>query len=86
MYRTNTNCNDCNHYYKIVWNCKKNSLEKDWLYLCYNCIRLNKYLYGRCFKSQVQNIKSYIRCSLKPTKLELPFHELPPTPKDSKVY
>ena len=86
MYRMNSNCNECNHYYKIVWNCKRNTFEKNWLYLCYNCIRLNKYLYGRYFKSQFQNIKSYIICSLKPTKLELPFYELSPTPKDSKIY
>ena len=56
MYRTNSNCDDCNHYYKIVWNCKKNILEKDWLYLCYNCIRLNRKLYKRYFKSQLENI------------------------------
>ena len=36
--------------------------------------------------SKVQNFKSYILCSLKPTKLELSFYELYPTPKNSKAY
>ena len=71
MYRTNSNCDDCNNYYKIVWNCKKNILEKDWLYLCYNCIRLNRKLYKRFFKPQLENIKSLRWCRLKLSKVEL---------------
>lgn len=76
MYRMNSNCNDCNHYYKIVWNCKKNSLEKDWLYLCYNCIRLNRKLYKRYFKSQLENIKGFRLSRLKLSKVELPLHQI----------
>ena len=56
MFRRNSNCDECNFPYKIVWNCKRNIFEKDWLYLCYNCVRLNKYLYRRYFKSHFQNI------------------------------
>ena len=56
---------------KIVWNCKKNILEKDWLYLCYNCIRLNRNLYKRYFKSQLENIKGFRWCRLKLSKVEL---------------
>ena len=74
MFKKYTHCEECNLPYKIVWNCKRNIFEKHWLYLCYNCISLNKYLYGRYFKSQLQNINSFIRCSLKPTKLKLPLY------------
>ena len=59
MFKFNSFCKECFDPYKIVWNCKKNIFEKDWLYLCYNCIRLNKYLYGKYFKLQFQNIKSF---------------------------
>ena len=51
---------------------KKNIFEKDWLYLCYNCIRFNRYLYGKYFKSQFQNIKSFRRCKLNLSKVVLP--------------
>ena len=86
MYKRNSYCEECDNPYKIVWNCKRNIFEKNWLYLCYNCILYFKYVNGRKFKSQFQNVKSYIKCSLKLSKLELPFYELSPTPKDSKVY
>ena len=86
MLKFNSFCKECFDPYKIVWNCKKHIDDKEWVYLCYNCIRYFKYINNRKFKSQFQNIKSYIRCSLKPTKLELPFYELSPTPKDSKIY
>ena len=47
----------------------------DWIYLCGNCIRYYKYLNGRKFKSQFENIKSFIKCRQNPTKLELPLYE-----------
>ena len=52
----------------------------------YNCIRYFKYVNGKKFKSQFQNVKSLIRCSLKPIKLELPFYKLSSAPKDAKLY
>ena len=72
LFKRNSHCEECNYPYKIVWNCKKNIFEKDWLYLCFNCIRLNKYLYGKYFKSQFQNIKSFRRCKLNLSKVVLP--------------
>ena len=86
MFKLNSFCKECFNPYKIVWNCKKHINDKEWVYLCYNCIRYFKYLNGRKFKSQFQNVKSIIKCSLKPNKLELPFYELSPAPKDSKIY
>ena len=76
LFKRNSYCDGCNHPYKIVWNCKRNIFEKNWLYLCYNCIRLNKYLYGRYFKSQFQNIKSFRWCKLKLSKVELSLYEV----------
>ena len=76
MYKMNSNCNDCNYYYKVVWNCKKNILEKDWLYLCYNCIRLNRKLYKRYFKSQLENIKGFSWCRVKLSKVELSLYKI----------
>ena len=78
LFKRNSHCDECNYPYKIVWNCKKNIFEKDWLYLCYNCIRLNKYLFGKYFKSQFQNIKSLTRCSPKPSKSKLSLYEISP--------
>ena len=48
----------------------------DWIYLCGNCIRYYKYLNGRKFKSQFENIKSFIKCRQNQTKLELPLYEI----------
>ncbi len=76
MFKLNDFCSECFDPHRIVWNCKKHVDDKDWIYLCYNCIRLNKYIYGRYFKSQFQNISSLIRYSLKPSKLKLPLYEL----------
>ena len=76
LFKRNSHCDECNHPYKIVWNCKRNTFEKNWLYLCYNCIRLNKYLYGRYFKSQFQNIKSFRWCKLKLSRIVLPLYEV----------
>ena len=86
MFKFNSFCKECFDPYKIVWNCKKHINDKEWVYLCYNCIRCYKYVNGKKFKSQFQNVKSVIKCSLKPIKLELLFYELSRVPKDSKVY
>ena len=76
MFLRNSNCDECGLPYKTVWNCRRSVFEKDWFYLCYNCIRLNKQLYGRYFKSQFQNIKSFRWCKLKLSTLELPIYEV----------
>ena len=52
MFKLNSFCKECFDPYKIVWNCKKHIEDKEWVYLCYNCIRYFKYVNGRKFKSQ----------------------------------
>ena len=86
VFKLNSFCKVCFDPYKIVWNCKKHIEDKEWVYLCYNCNRYYRYVNGKKFKSQFQNVNSVIKCSLKPIKLELPFYELSRVPKDSKVY
>ena len=76
MFKLNSFCKECFDPYKIVWLCKKHIEDKEWIYLCYNCIRLNKYLYGRYFKSQFQNIKSFRWCKLNLSKVELPLYQV----------
>ena len=39
MFKLNSFCKECFEPYKIVWNCKKHIDDKEWVYLCYNCIR-----------------------------------------------
>ena len=68
MFKLNSFCNECFDPYKIVWNCKKHFEDMNWI--CYY-----KYLNGREFKSQFQNIKSFIRYRLNPTKFELSLYE-----------
>ena len=74
MFKLNSFCKECCDPYKIVWNCKKTLEDKEWIYLCGNCIRYYKHLNGRKFKSQFQNIKRMIRCKLNPSELELPLY------------
>ena len=50
-------------------------LDKNRIYLCCNCIRYYKHLNGKDFRSQFQNIKSFIKCNLQLKKIELPFYE-----------
>ena len=76
MLKLNSFCSECFDPHKVLWNCKKHIDEKNWKYLCYNCILINKHLYGRYFKSQFQNIKSFRWCKLKLSRLELPFYEV----------
>ncbi len=85
MFKLNSFCKECFDPYKVVWNCKKHIEDKEWVYLCYNCVRYYKYLNGKKFKSQFQNIKSIIRCRLKLSKLELPLYDLSSSSKVSKM-
>ena len=76
MFKLNSFCKECFDPQKIVWNCKKHISDKDWIHLCGNCIRYYKYLNGRNFKSQFQNIKRMIKCRFNPSKLNLPLFEV----------
>ena len=76
MYKLNSFCKGCFDPQKIVWSCKKHISDKEWTYLCGNCIGYFKYINGRNFKSQFQNIKSFIKCRFKSSKMELPLYEV----------
>ena len=76
MFKLNSFCEECFDPYKVVWNCKKHINDKDWIYLCGNCVRYFKYLNKRNFKSQFQSIKSLRWCTLKLSKLELSIYEV----------
>jgi len=65
-------CNKCEYPFKTLWRCKYGH-HKEWVSICYNCIRDIRSLRVR-FISQIENIKSFRWCSLKPSKLELPLH------------
>ncbi len=71
MFKFNSFCKECLDPYKIVWRCKTHIDEKEWVYLCGNCVRYFQYLNKKKFKSQLQNIKSIINCRTHSTKLEL---------------
>jgi hypothetical protein len=76
MIKFNSFCKECFDPHKVIWNCKKHIEDKDWIYLCSNCIRYFKYLNKRNFKSQFENIKSMIRCKSNPSELDLPLYEI----------
>ena len=76
MFKLNSFCKECFDPHKIIWSCKKHFSEKNWIYLCGNCIRYFKNVNGKNFISQFQNIKSFIKCRVLLKKLELPFYEL----------
>ena len=76
MFKLNSFCKECFDPHKIIWSCKKHFSEKNWIYLCGNCIRYFKNINGKNFRSQFQNIKSIIKCRVLLKKLELPFYEL----------
>ena len=76
MFKLNSFCKECFDPHKIIWSCKKHFSEKNWIYLCGNCIRYFKNINGKNFRSQFQNIKSFIKCRVLLKKLELRYHEL----------
>ena len=76
MFKLNSFCKECFDPHKIIWSCKKHFSEKNWIYLCGNCIRYFKNINGKNFRSQFENIKSFIKCRVLLKKLELPFYEL----------
>lgn len=76
MFKLNSFCKECFDPHKIIWSCKKHFSEKNWIYLCGNCIRYFKNINGKNFRSQFQNIKSFIKCRVLLKKLGLPLYEL----------
>ena len=76
MFKLNSFCKECFDPHKIIWSCKKHFSEKNWIYLCGNCIKYFKNINGKSFRFQFQNIKSFIKCRVLLKKLELPFYEL----------
>ena len=74
--KKNHKCENCKLPFDIVWNCKITSEDKDWVLLCYNCIRDFKHLNRWRFKTKLQNIKRFIWCRLNTAKIELPLYEI----------
>ena len=75
-FKKNHKCENCTYPFKIVWNCKKTLEDKEWILLCYNCIRYFKHLNRWRFKTRLQNIKGFKWCRINPTKIELPLYEI----------
>ena len=76
MFKLNSIFQECFDPYKIIWNWKKHLSDKDWIYLCGDCIGYYKYLNGKNFNSQLQNIYAIIKCRLNSTKIVLTFYEV----------
>ena len=62
-------CSKCEYHFKTLWRCKYGH-HKEWVFVCYNCIRDIRSVKNR-FISQIENIKRIIRCRLYPTKIYL---------------
>ena len=76
MFKLNSFCKECFDPCKIVWSCKKHIEDKEWIYLCGNCIRYYQYLNRETFKSQFKNIKRMIKCRLILSNIELPLYHV----------
>ena len=75
-FKKNHQCEECKIPFRIVWSCKRTSDEKDWMLLCYNCIRRFKHLNRWRFKTQLQNIKGFKWCRSNPCKMKLSLYEI----------
>ena len=60
-------CSKCEYPFNTLWRCKYGH-HKEWVSICYNCIRDIRFV-RITFISQIENIKKIIRCRLKPTKI-----------------
>ena len=60
-------CMKCEYPFKILWRCKYGH-HKEWVSICYNCIRDIRCVRIR-FISQIENIKRMIRRKLNPSKI-----------------
>ena len=67
-------CCKCEYPFKTLWRCKYGHY-KEWVFICYNCIKEIRNLNIR-FISQFENIKQIIKCKLKLSNLELPIYYL----------
>ena len=47
MFKLDSFCKECFDPHKIIWSCKKHFSEKNWIYLCGNCIRYFKIINGK---------------------------------------
>ena len=65
-------CNRCEYPFRTLWRCKYDH-HNEWVSICYNCIKELRIRRVR-FISQIENIKSFIRCRINLTKLELPLY------------
>ncbi len=62
-------CSKCEYPFKTLWRFKYGH-HKEWVSICYNCIRDIRSVRIR-FISKIENIKRIMRCSLNPTKIYL---------------
>jgi len=67
-------CSKCEYPFKALWRCKY-GYHKEWVSICYNCIRDVRGVRIR-FISQIENIKRIIRCRLNPSKIYLQLFEV----------
>ncbi len=67
-------CCKCEYPFKTLWRCKYGHY-KEWVSICYNCIKEIRNLNIR-FISQFENTKQIIKCRLKLYNLELPLYHL----------
>ena len=67
-------CYKCEYPFKTLWKCKYGHY-KEWVSICYNCIKETRNLNVR-FISQFENIKQIMKCKLKLSNLELPLYHL----------
>ena len=67
-------CSKCEYSLKTLWTCKYGH-HKEWVSICYNCIRDIRSVSIR-FVSQIENIKRIIRCRLKLSNLVLPLYNV----------
>ena len=67
-------CSKCEYPFKTLWRCKYGH-HKEWVSICYNCIRDIRSVRIR-FISQIENIKRIIGCRLKLSNLELPLYNI----------
>ena len=67
-------CSKCEYPFKTLWRCKYGH-HKEWVYICFNCIRDIRSVRIR-FISQIENIKRIIGCRLKLSNLELPLYNI----------
>ena len=64
----------CEYPFKTLWRCKY-GYHKEWVSICYNCIRYKRSVKIR-FIGQIENIKRMIRCKLNQSKIYIQLFEV----------